>query len=159
LILVLACVLVLAACERELTMRERAVEEEMVEERFNTWVRLVNNARVDSLLLLYHQVPTLETLWPDGRRTTGYEELKQNLREFYQGISYMNFVPQNPEFQVLTRDLAVATFRHSTDIVLANGDRQPVASGLGTLLWMKDSADNLWKIHVEQVAVSAPRVN
>ncbi len=140
-------------------MRERAVEEQLVEEQFTAWVRYMNNARVDSMLSVYHDSPALRVMWSDGSRQAGFEAVEQTVRDFYGSISYMNFVPQSPEFQVLDRDVAVSTFRHSTDIVLAGGNRLPVASGQGTIVWIKDHDTGDWKIHVQQIAVNASSIN
>lgn len=153
-ILMLACVIVLA-CEQELTMRERAVEVQAVEEQFNTLVRLKNNAKVDSLLTLYRSGPELRVMWSDGTRERGHEAVEQAIRDFYSNINYMNFVPQNPEVQVLNKDVALTTFRHSTDVVIAGGERLPVASGQGMIVWVKDHA-NAWKVQAEITAVNTP---
>jgi hypothetical protein len=153
-ILVLTSVFLLA-CEPELTMRERAVEEQAVELQFNALVRLMNNARVDSILALYHESPGLRVMWSDGTRADGHEAAGQAMKDFYGKINYMNFVPQNPEFHVLNKDVALTTFRHSTDIVMAGGQRLPVSSGQGMVVWVKDHGDDMWKVETQFVAVNA----
>ncbi len=142
-------------------MRERAVEVEAVEARFATWVRLMNGGpgKVDSLLAIYHNSPGLRVMWSDGSRAEGFERLETAVKEFYGSISYMNFVPQNPHFEVINADVAVSTFRHSTDVVMPGGARLPVASGQGTLVWLKDHDEDLWQIHVQQMAVNSASMN
>ena len=156
-ILMVGCVCLLA-CQQELTMRERAVEEQRVEERFNAFVRSMNNARVDSVLSFYHESPSLRIMWADGTRAEGYEAAEQAWKDFYGGINYMNFVPQNPEFEVLDKDVALTTFRHSTDLVLAGGDRLPVSSGQGAIVWVKDHRADEWKVHAQLQTVNAPAI-
>ncbi len=141
-------------CESDLTMRERAVEEQVVTERLNAWAKALNNARQDSVAAFYTQSPSLEVLWANGTHDDGWEAAQQSLRDFYNGIQFMNFGLQNLEVDVLTRNVAVSTFRHSTDIVERGGLRRPVTSGQGTVVWVKDPADDLWKIYLQQVAVN-----
>ncbi len=156
LVLALVCA-ALVACSPEMTQRERMVEQQVVQERLVSWVRHMNNAKLDSLAMMYSDAPDARVLWPDGRRSVGKDEVRQVTREFYSSIQYMNFVMTDPVVEVLTPTVAVATFSHSTDVVRL-GSRQ-VEAGRGTVVWLKDSADNLWKIHVQQVAVSAPLQN
>lgn len=151
----LGCLIVLA-CQPQLTMRERAVEVQAVEARFNTLVRLRNNAKVDSMLALYQAGPELRVMWADGTRAAGLEAVEKAMRDFYGNINYMNFVPQSPEFLVLNQDVALTTFRHSTDVVVAGGDRLPVASGQGVIVWVKDHEADMWKVQTELVAVNTP---
>ncbi len=135
-------------------MRERAVEGQAVEERFHAFVRLMNNAKVDSVLAFYNQSPGLRVMWSDGTRAEGYEAAEQAWKDFYSNINYMNFVAQNPEVEVLSKDVALTTFRHSTDVVLAGGQRMPVSSGQGAIVWVKDRA-NEWKVHTQIHTVNA----
>ena len=150
---VLACVFALG-CEQELTMRERVVEEQAVEERFQNLVRLMNNARVDSVLAFYDQSPALRVMWSDGTRAEGIEQVEQSLRDFYGKINYMNFVPQSPTIQVLNKDVALTSFRHSTDVVLAGGDRLPVSSGQGMIVWGKGD-DGPWRVLSQIISVNS----
>ena len=152
-LVLLACVMAFG-CEAELTLRERAVEEQLVTERLNAWARALNNARQDSIAAFYLQDPNLDVLWPNGTHDNGWEETQQSLRDFYGRIQYMNFVLQNPEVNVLSKDFAVSTFRHSTDIVESGGLRRPVTAGQGTVVWAKDPGDGTWKILLQQTAVN-----
>lgn len=153
-ILVLGCGCLLA-CQQELTMRERAVDEQRVGERFNSFVRLMNNAKVDSLLTFYHDSPNLTVMWPDGRRAEGYDAAEQAWKDLYRSINYMNFVPQNPRFEVLGKDVALTTFRHSTDVVMIGGDRLPVSSGQGAIVWVRDHNRNEWQVHAQIHSVNS----
>jgi ketosteroid isomerase-like protein len=125
-------------------------QRELVEARLNTWTRVINNKATDSLFALYHQGDSLRVMWPNGRRTIGWEATRQAWRDFYGQTDYMNFVVQSPTVEILSPTVAVATFRHSTDIV-RGGRRQPVRPGYGTVIWKKD-ADGNWKIYISQVA-------
>ncbi|MGD8726993.1 MAG: nuclear transport factor 2 family protein [Gemmatimonadales bacterium] len=158
LVLVLACV-TLVACAQEMTQREMLVVRQAVESRANAWVRTWNNADRDSLALFYHQAPELRVMWPDGGRTDGWEATEARLAEFYGGINYMNFGVTQLEVQVLSPESAITTFRHSTDIVQRNGQRQPLRNGQGMVLWILDPQDNHWKIGTSLIAVAQPSQN
>jgi len=145
----------LIACAPELTDRERMVERQMVEDRLNMWVRVINNAQMDSLWVLYHGGDDLRVMWPVGRQTRGFEETQQAWREFYESIDYMNFVLQGKAVEVLGRTAALTSFRHSTDIV-RSGRRQPVRAGYGVVIWKKDDESGEWKIHLSQISYDAP---
>jgi hypothetical protein len=119
----------------------------------------MNNARVDSLLLFYHDVPELRVLWANGKKSSGFEETEQALRDFFAGIQYMNMALSELEVQVLDRSVAEATFRHSTDIVGADNQRRPVSVGQGVLVLFRDASDDLWKIHTQILSVNQPSTN
>ncbi len=159
LLLVVTCAMMLACTQSDLTRREAMRDQQVVIERVNAWQRLMNNARVDSVLTFYHQEPELKVLWGDGRRTEGWEATEQAIRDFYGNIQYMNFVISELEVQVLARGIAQATFRHSTDVVGRDNRRLPVAAGHGLLIWMKDPDQNVWKIHTADLAVAQPSAN
>lgn len=159
LLLVATCAALLACTQSDLTRREAMLEQQVVIERVNAWQRTMNNARIDSLLTFYHQVPELKVLWSDGRRTEGWEQTEQAIRDFYGGIQYLNFVISELEVQVLASGIAQATFRHSTDVVGRDNRRLPVAAGHGLQIWMKDREDKVWKIHTADLAVSQPSTN
>ncbi len=152
LVTVLLCVAVLA-CEPEMSTRERLVEQQRVEAALTTWARLMNNARTDSLSAMYVQTPAVHVVRVDGQIGTGWEAVQEGQRIFFGGLDYMNFVLQNPNVELLTPELALATFRHSTDIV-RGGARQPVVTGGGTILWERDPTDDRWKIRLEHVSVT-----
>ncbi len=140
-------------------MRQRIVAEQQLEGRLTAWVRHMNNAKLDSLSGMYHRVPELTVVRADGRRSVGWEQEAQVIREFYRRVRYMNFVLQDPRIDVLDRGHAVTTFRHSTDVVDSFGVRAPVAVGQGTIFWVKDPQDHLWKIHTQQLSVNAPSIH
>lgn len=158
LMVALACA-TLIACTGGMTQRERLLEQEVLQNRLATWVRVLNNARVDSLLALYMPGSEVRVVWPDGQRTQGWEALDEQVRYFYRSINYMNFVMQDPSTVVLSSEIAISNFRHSTDIVAAGGRRRPVSAGHGTLLWLKDPQDNLWKISLEHISTNQPVTN
>ena len=156
LMLVLLCV-TLAACSPELTQRERMLEEQAVQEQLNTWVRVLNNAKLDSLDAMYYDAPEMRIMWPDGRRSRGPDEVAQAWRALYGGIQYMNFVMTDPVVEVLSPRVALTTFSHSTDIVRLSG--RTVEAGHGTLIWMKDPDSGVWKIYLQQLAIRTPGRN
>lgn len=156
LVLVLVCA-VLVACSPELTQRERMVEQQAVQEQLTTWVRVLNNAKLDSLLAFYYEAPDTRIMWSDGHRSTGPEALREAWRQLYGSIQYMNFVMTDPAVEILSPRVALTTFSHSTDVVRLSG--RTVEAGHGTLLWMKDPADGIWKIYLQQLAVRTPGQN
>ena len=157
LLVVLACVAVVA-CTQEMTGRETLLEQQAVEARVNGWVRAMANAKLDSLLMLYDDSPSVHVVWPDGRMAQGYENVDQSLRDFYGSIQYMNFAMSQLEVEVLGRSAAQAVFRHSTDVVDRNNDRA-VFPGRGVLVLIKDHDDNLWKIHTQLLSVNRQSEN
>jgi ketosteroid isomerase-like protein len=142
-----------------MTQRERLVEQEVLQNRLATWVRVLNNAQVDSLMAMYMPGPEVRVVMPDGQRHQGWEELDEQTRYFYRSINYMNFVMQDPSTVILNQDVAISSFRHSTDIVAAGGVRQPVSAGHVTLVWLKDPQDNVWKISLEHISNNSPAMN
>lgn len=154
LVLALAAML---ACNGELTTRERMVGQELLQDRLSAWVRHMNNAHEDSLVGLYHQVPELVVIWPEGDPTVGWEATRGAWADFYGRTDYMNFALQGPRVELLSARHAVATFRHSTDVLRAG--KRAVSSGHGTIVWVKDQADGRWKIHVSQISFTAPSSN
>jgi len=156
LVLVLVCV-TLVACSPELTRREFMLEQQAVQEQLTTWVRVLNNAKLDSLLGMYYDAPEMRIMWPDGRRTEGPEAVEQAWRDLYGGIQYMNFVMTDPAVEVLSPRIALTTFSHSTDVVRLSG--RLVEAGHGALIWMKDPESGTWKIYLQQLAIRTPGQN
>jgi ketosteroid isomerase-like protein len=156
LVLVLVCA-TLVACTPELTQRERMVERQAVQEQLTTWVRVLNNAKLDSILAMYYAGPEARIMWPNGNRSMGPEEVEQAWRAFYGGIQYMNFVMTDPAVEILSPTIAVTTFSHSTDVVRLSG--RMVEAGHGTLLWRKDVDDGVWRIYLQQLAIRTPGQN
>ena len=149
LMLVLVCV-ALVACTPELTQRERMVEQQALETQLSTWVRVMNNAKLDSLVAMYYDAPTTRIMWPNGQRSLGTEELAEYWRQFYGSIQYMNFVMTAPNVEILSPSIALATFSHSTDVVRIGG--RIVEAGHGTLVWRK-ADDGVWRIYLQQLAL------
>jgi ketosteroid isomerase-like protein len=101
---------------------------------------------------MYHEVPDLTTVWTDGSRAAGFEDHEQAVRAYWETIEHLNFVVQSPEVQVLSPDLAVVTFRHSSDVQFKEEGSRETYAGHGTMVWMKDAEDGLWKIHTQHVS-------
>ena len=157
-VLVLLCA-AMVACAQEMTQREETMVRQIVRDRAIAWVKAMNNAQLDSIATFYLQTPDLTVLWPDGRRTEGWDSTEASIREFYGGINYMNFVITELQLQILSPDAVMSAFRHSTDIVQRNGLRLPVQAGQGTILWVKDPQDNQWKIELSHIATISPSGN
>lgn len=155
LMLVLASVAVVG-CSTELSLRTRAEAEQAVQARVDTWVRAMNNMDLDSLLVLHSQTPELTVIWADGTVAHGWEEEEQLHEQALQGVDRVNFGVQNIEIQVLSRDIALVTFRHSTDVILADGERGTPTAGFVTMVWTEDPADGEWKILMEHHSVRPP---
>ena len=137
----------LVACgARDLTTTERSVEQGRVQARFEQWTQQVNNRDLDSMATMYNPSPDLIVAWSDGFRTTGLEDHLTRTDDFYNAIQFMNMVPQNPVHQVLSASVATTSFRYSIDMVLNDTSRDPY-SGQANLIWVKDPADQQWRIH------------
>jgi len=146
----------LVACTSQLSLRGRAEAEQEVQARVDMWVRATNNMDLDSLLVLHSQTPELTVIWPDGRVAHGWEEEKELHEQAMQGVDRINFGVQNMEIQILSRDIALVTCRHSTDVILADGERGTPTAGFVTMVWTRDRVDGEWKILLEHHSVRPP---
>lgn len=158
------------ACEQELSTRERIVQRELVEDRLNSWVRVMNNAAptrrrgpearreqagaMDSLFAMYAEEDDLIVIWPDGQHTQGWEEMQEGWRSLYGAIEGLNFVLQSPTVRVLSPSVAVSTFRHSTDM-RRDLQQTNVRAGYGTLIWIRGE-DGSWRIHLSHIGYADP---
>ncbi len=146
-------VLTLFACapSEEISPAEQAVEERVIGDLVLAWERGVNSLKWDSVTMFYHKSPDMVAIWSDGRRTQGWEAESTATQEFLSRTTALNFDVQDPSTQVLSRRVALTTFRHSTDRTDSLAGRE-LYSGYGTLVWIKDPTDNQWKIHARQVS-------
>lgn len=156
-LILLAAVAFVACSSDDLTPQQRAVEEEAVGTRLQSWAKAMNNRWIDSIAAAYDHSATMSAAWPDGKRTHGWDEERLAQRAFYESIQFMNLGVQDPRIEILTPTVAITTFRHSTDIIVA-GVRQPVTSGLATFVWIKDLTEQnrsqQWKLHTAEWANS-----
>lgn len=143
--------MMLAGCAREMTRSQRAVQEQVLQDRLEDWSRVLNNRDADSLAAFYHQDPGLTVVWPDGRRTRGYEEEAAAQEEFFRGIATLNFVVQDVVVQVLNHGAGVVTFRYSADVIDTNTARD-IFSGFGTMFWTQVAETGEWVIHTEHLS-------
>lgn len=150
-LLVAAACAAVAGCAQELTRQERAVQEQILRDRVSGWSRALNNRDADSLATYYHQDEALTVAWPDGRRTRGWEEEAEAIRGMFRTVARMNLVVQDLEIDVLAPNVALATFRHSADIILTTTDRD-IFTGQGTLVWTKVGEEDVWRIRAEQIS-------
>ena len=156
--LLLACICVtLVACSVDMSVRARTEAEQELQTRVDDWVRAMNNMDLDSLLTMHHAVPELKVIWPDGRVAHGWDEEQALHQQAMEGVDRINFGVQNIEIEVLTRDIALVTFRHSTDIIREDGERGMPTAGSVTIVWVKDAGE--WKIHLEHHSVRPPSAN
>jgi hypothetical protein len=159
LLVVVACALVMACQPPTMTRSEALRYQQDLEGQVETWTRYMNNARVDSLLSMYDGSASLTVIRPDGSVTRGMEQEEEALRLFYGSIQYMNFVMQSPTTELLSADAAWTHFGHSMDVVGNDGRRRPVLAGRGTIVWLRSTADDVWKIHLLHLAANAPSRN
>jgi len=134
----------LAGCERRLSLSERTRAEQVVRARLEAWVLTVNSREVDSLGAFYHRGPELTVAWSDGRRTRGWEEETARQREFLSGVSQITLAIRDVMVDVLAQDVALATYGLSLDLTSPQG--REVSAGPGTIVWVRDPADNVWRI-------------
>jgi hypothetical protein len=151
-LLPLALALALVACApQKLTQQERAVEEQLIQGRVELWEKAMNTLKPDSMGLLYEQSPGFSEAWPDGKMIRGWDQQQQTLKDFTARTKSFNFDVQDPVIDVLTPQVAVVTFRQASDVADSVSARA-LYSGLGTMVWVKDPSDKLWKIHTLQIS-------
>ncbi len=127
-----------------LTRSEIAVEEQALEERFQEWVTAVNNRTIADIDDMFMHSEDLVVISPNGNRVEGWENQETAIRNYYQDVNYVNFVPLAPSIHVITDEFASMIYRHSTTTDFRMTGRAANA-GWGTMLWQKDS-DGVWRI-------------
>ena len=137
----------------DLTRQQRAVEEQFVQGRVNAWTTALNNKEPENLAGMYENSPDLTVMWLEGAKTVGFDEYEDMIADFFRRSVFMNFGAQSPHVEVLSSTVAVVTFRHSVDVQWVD-TRRDVWAGYGTLVFVKDSEDNLWKIHTQHISVN-----
>ena len=145
--------LAVACSGGEISVRRQFLAQSGVSVQFDTWVRSINNENQDSLALLYHQVPELRVLNADGTVSRGWEETRDKWAEFFEGSGSVNFVADGLEYDVVNGDVVLVSFRYSLNTERSDGTRDPTLSGLGTIAWIHDRVDDLWKIHMQHLSV------
>lgn len=141
----------LVACTPQLSQQDRAVEEQAVQRQVQLWEQSLNSVKPDSMALVYEKSPAFSAAWPDGRRTSGWEEEEQAQRDFAMRTTALNFDVQQPVIEILSPSIAVTTFSHTTDVTDSLSGRA-LYSGRGTIVWVKDRTEKVWKIHTLQVS-------
>lgn len=150
-LLPLALAAALAACAPKLSQQEMAVEEGMIKDRITLWEQCLNSLKPDSMALVYEQSPAFSAAWPDGKRTVSWEEEQQAQRDFAARTTALNFDVQDPVIEILSPTIALTAFSHSADVTDSLSGRA-LYSGRGTIVWVKDRADQVWRIHRLQVS-------
>ncbi|HEX9581671.1 MAG TPA: DUF4440 domain-containing protein [Gemmatimonadales bacterium] len=150
-------VVALAACAQsdQLSMQQRAVEQQALQERLRTWERAMNSKSADTLAGLYYQGPEVTVARPSGRRTRGWQEEQQAQMEFVGRTESINLVIQGTTADAITATLGLTTFAYSADVTDTSGVRT-VYAGQGTGVWTKEPGDNTWKIWALQLSQNAP---
>ncbi len=144
----------LLGCESpDLTRQQRAVEEQFVRGRVNAWITALNNKELEGLAGIYENSPDLTVMWLEGAKAVGFEEYEAMIADFYGRASFMNFAAPSPHVDVVNSTVAIVTFRHSVDVQWVD-TRRDVWAGYGTLVFVKDSEDGLWKIHTQHISVN-----
>lgn len=157
--LVLALVVVMAACSTEMSLRQLTEAEQAINNRLNTWVRALNNSELDTLLLMHHRVPEVTVILADGSEAVGWEAEENLWRDFFAGFERINVNMLGPEIEILSPEFAITTFRHTTDIMRDETTRDPPAAGHVTIVWVMDRMDNEWKIHLTHMSYKPPSEN
>lgn len=140
---------------RSVGTTSRAQIVQFVHAQLTAWTRAVNNRSLDTLELLYRREPDVTILWPDGRRTRGWNAAQAKWQSWAGQMSQLNFVIRDISVEAVTGNTGLATFRTLTDAV-TDGQRT-VTPGWAMQVWTHDPADGRWKIHAEQRADSAAR--
>ena len=153
------CVVLLGAavmgCEpATFTRQQRAVEEQFINNRLSVWTTALNNGAQDTLIALYDTSPRLNVVWPDGRWAVGFDELEQSIADTYDMWEMVNYGPINAQVDLINKQVAVVTYRHSLDIRFVDTRRQ-VSSGHTTLVFVKDEDDGMWRIRRQHISVNA----
>lgn len=143
---------VVACGGREISVRQRFLAQSGVSVQFDTWARAVNNQDEDSLALCYHHGPELRVLNMDGTISRGWNEESERQRDFFSAAERVNFVPGEPEIEVMAKDMVITTFLHTLDIERMNGERDPTVRGVGLILWTRDPNDDTWRIRFVQLS-------
>ncbi len=157
---VLACVGTIGcSSQTPLTLRERAVIEQTLTDQIKSWERAWNNADTDSLSALYVQSPELTVVWVDGSVRRGWEEEQLAQVSLFNSTERVNFIVRNPVERAISRNVAVSTFSPSIDVVRLGGRREMLRSGSGTVLWVRDEEDAMWRIQLAHLSVTPSATN
>ena len=151
-ILGLASAVLLAACQPslELTTQQRNIETRIVEDRIDEWAQAINNRELETVAGMYEESEGVVVSWPDGTRAVGSEEATRALNDYFNGIQFLSMGPQNVAVHVLNRQVAVASFRFSMDVVHNDTRRDPF-SGQGTLVWTHENDADEWQIRIQHL--------
>ena len=137
-------------CAQPLSRPDRAVQQQIVQDRMTEWARAFNSKDLAQLATFYHQDLEVTVAWPDGRRTRGWDEESVMQEQFFLQVNRMNLVLQDPTVRVFTKEIAIVTFRHSDDIVSMNTDRD-IYAGQGTMVWQRGE-DDIWRIRAQHLS-------
>lgn len=151
-------VVVLGACAAptdQLSLQDRAIEEQALQDRLRQWERAMNARSADSLAGLYYQGPEVTVARPSGRRTRGWAQERQAQEEFAARTKSINLAVQTVTADVITRRLGLTTFGYTADVT-DTLDVRTIYAGQGTAVWTKEPGDNSWKIWALQLSQNTP---
>ena len=143
-------VVALGCGNKDLTRSEMVVQRQALNDRFQQWVTAVNNRTIPDLDMMFIHSEDLVVVPADGNRAEGWEFQRTEIRNYYQNINYVNFVPLSPAIRVINDEFASVMFRHSTTTDYRMTGRSAKA-GWGMMLWQKD-VDGVWKILTSMVS-------
>jgi hypothetical protein len=148
----------LGACATQtdqLSLQDRTVEEQALQDRLRQWERAMNSKSADSLAGLYYQGPEVTVARPSGRRTRGWKEEQQAQAEFVGRTASINLAVQTVTADVITRRFGLTTFGYTADVT-DTMEVRTLYAGQGTAVWTKEPGDNTWKIWALQLSQNTP---
>ena len=143
----LVLALLLGCAPGTVAITDRADYTQKVQGQLFLWTRAINNRSLDTLAMLYVHTRDLEAVWPDGERTKGWTDAAAKWKRWSEPLSQLNFVVPDPQVDIIDHQVAIATFRSSTDVVV-RGERLQEFDRV-TQVWIKDPADDRWRIRAE----------
>lgn len=146
--------LIVGCSEGEMSVRQRFLAQSTVSVQLENWARAVNNQDIDSLALVFENTQELRVLSADGRILQGWEHVRAHYGELFGEAVMVNLVIDAIEIEVHSRDVVLATFRHSLDLEKNDGWREPTESGLGTTVWLNSGEEGSWRLHLLQLSTS-----
>jgi hypothetical protein len=157
-VIAVAGTMALSACagqSDQLSMQDRAVEEQALHDRLRQWERAMNAKNADSLGGLYYQGPEVTVARPSGRRTRGWRDEQLAQAEFVARTANINLAVQSLTADVITGRFGLTTFGYTADVT-DTAEVRTLYAGQGTAVWTKEPGDNNWKIWALQLSQNAP---
>ena len=90
----------LTACTREMSLRARTGADQEVRDRFDAWVRAMNNKDLRILVQMHSPSPEMTVISGDHQVAHGSAEQEELHRRSFEGVDRINFGVQNLEVQL-----------------------------------------------------------